>query len=289
MFLLPGSLPTDRATLRALCEGLPANAELAKWFLACDVEAVDGSWSDGERSALLPPEGVGTVAVERTAHLTQTAFATPLHAALGFSDLTPLDPAQLQLTEDESRALCEASDALMREEGVHLEFVTAQQWRVVCERNIEVLTERTDWIIGESLRPNLPRGPDARLIERWMNELQMLLFNHSVNIARTARGLPPVNVIWLWGFDGLRPRVAHASNIDGRMLAALRSGDLASWQQAWRDLTAQIVASDAIVLGDARPRLRLTKRPATIASKLRWMFATPSLSDTLSSVQAKSN
>jgi hypothetical protein len=326
MFLLPGSLPTDRVTLNALCENLLPNPEIAKWIQLCTVETYGGSWGDAERlpnalparrgglglgkdlegattsahqpsdlpSPNLPPRGVEELAPG------SVAVATPLHAALGLSDLTPLYPSQLQLTDTESRALCEAADALMRAEGVQIEFIEATQWRATCDRELEVLTERPDWIIGETLRPNLPRGRDARLVERWMNELQMLFFTHPVNEARAARGLPVVNMVWLWGFSpllseafdaargsGARPgtsdvqpgrAIASPGNVaayDTRMLTALRSGDLPGWQRTWGDLSERIVASNAIVIGDSRPRFILHKptHSPSITKKLSSLFA----------------
>ncbi len=241
--------------------------------------------------------------------------ASPLHAALGLSDLTPLDPSKLQLTDDESHALCDAANALMREEGVRIEFVESKQWHVICDREIEVLTERPDWIIGESLRPNLPRGRDARLVERWMNEMQMLFFNHPVNEARAARGLPVVNMVWLWGFcpllseafdvargSGARPGTpdiqpgraiaspGYDSTYDTRMLVALRSGDLPGWQRAWGELSERITTSNAIVIGDSRPRFilrKLTHSPS-ITKKISSFFARQStLADALQSLQQK--
>jgi hypothetical protein len=37
-----------------------------------------------------------------------------------------------------------------------------------------------------------------------VNELQMLLHEHPVNEGRAARGLPPVNSVWLWGIGAAR-------------------------------------------------------------------------------------
>ncbi len=302
MILLPGSLPTDRATLNALCENLPSHQAIAEWLRACEVETVDGSWSDWERNVLLPLqgggwEGDGVAIPSKEPHphprpplegegtgREKLATAAPLHATLGLTDLTPLNPSLLQLSDADSRALCEACDAHLRDDGVRLEFVSANEWRVVTQREIKVLTERPDWIIGESLRPNLPRGDDARMVERWMNELQMLLFNHPVNAARVERRLLPVNVIWLWGFDGLSSAMSDA--IDGRMLRALCAGDVASWQRAWGELESKLMAADAVVLGDSTPRLILKTRKIGFLESLRMKLASQKLGEVLASLQS---
>ena len=321
MLLLPGSLPSDRATLNALCEGLAALPEIAHYLQGAMVAEYSGSWSDAEREAngaagdlndgiaLALPTGA------RNDETVTVAIATPLHAALGLADLTPIDPAKLSLLADESRVLCEASDAHMQEDGVRLHFVGTARWLVTCNKTVDVLTERPDWIIGELLRPNLPRGRDARLVERWMNELQMLLHAHPVNIAREERRLPPANLVWLWGFqpqaqklpsplvgEGLgergsvagtsiptppspSPRSSLATSVSrlspqGRgafrvehgFANAIRNGNLQAWQMTWANVSREILAAQTLILGDSRPRLRLTVATPGITARLLALF-----------------
>ena len=305
MLLVPGTLPANSATLKALCAGLAAHSDVATLLRSATVEPFSGSWSDAEREAL----ALSGNALPSSSH---HSIATPLHAALGLTDLIPLDPANVPLTDDESRALCEAADAHLRVEGVRLAFVNANSWAVTCAREISALTERPEWLIGEPLRPNLPRGNDARLLERWMNELQMLLFADPVNAAREARGLPPINVIWLWGFGTERPTheppvlpplpqagegwgegggartkfgqdthtitpspspaCGRGEHIPREFVTALRNGNVPCWQSAWQLLAPEILSADSIILGDSRPRLRITPRKASAAEKLVALF-----------------
>lgn len=304
MILLPGCLPGDSATLRALCEGLPAHAQAASRLGATTVEPCHGSWTDAEREATgckhdLP---VGLeLARQAQAHAQMTAstgagptqtvaVATPVHAALALTDLTATEPEQLALSEDDSRALCVAANAHLRDEGVQLDFVGPLQWLVTCDQPVDVLTERPDWMIGEALRPNLPRGANARMVERWMNELQMLLYTHPVNAAREDRGLPPVNVVWLWGFSPSGESEDDGVALlppDTRWLRAIRNGDPTSWQQAWADVIPQLLSADSIIIGDHRPRLRLTPSAPTALSRIKSVFGrTPALAQVLQSLQA---
>ncbi len=321
MLLLPGSLPPDRATLNALCDGLSALPEVASCLQGATITEYSGSWSDAEREAsgnsgdLQDAIALAQHALQAGGDAVSVAIATPLHAALGLTDLTPVDPSKLSVSADESRALCEASDAHMREDGVRLNFVDAARWLVTCNRVVDVLTERPDWIIGELLRPNLPRGRDARLVERWMNEMQMLLHGHPVNSVREERRLPPVNLVWLWGFqpqaqrlpsplvgEGLgerglsavepkrappspSPRSPLATSVSrlspqGRgayyvehgFASAMRNGDLAAWQGTWKSVSPKILSALTIIVGDSRPRLRLTATRPSITSRLLSTF-----------------
>ena len=67
---------------------------------------------------------------------------------------------------------------------------------------------------GDDIRDCLPAGRDGAQIRKLTNELQMLLHEHPVNIRRAARGLAPVNSIWLWGFGtGARTRGRAAARV----------------------------------------------------------------------------
>lgn len=209
---LPFSLPGDDTTLQALCRTLPSHHDLATLFRHTSVLPAHGSWSDAERDALsggatdlpdawwLLPDAAAVTISEDTKTI---AIASPMSAVLGLTDLTPLDGDQLQLNDDDARSLCSACDAHLSSEGIHMSFVDARHWLISIDTTVSVLTERPQWMTGEPLRPNLPRGSDARRVERWMNELQMLLYTHPVNVVREDRGLPPINVVWLWAFSAL--------------------------------------------------------------------------------------
>lgn len=54
-------------------------------------------------------------------------------------------------------------------------------------------------VIGRPIRQFLPEGEDARLWQRTMNEVQVLLHNHPLNQAREAAGRRPANSLWFWG------------------------------------------------------------------------------------------
>ena len=325
MLFLPGTLPTNRAALTALCAGLAAHSGVAARLAGAQVEPFSGTWGDAEREA---GDAVKVASC--------FGLATPLHAVLGLTDLTPVDPDAVALTEVESRALCDAADAHLQVDDVRLTFVDAQTWQVTCAAPITVLTEPPEWLIGEPLRPNLPRGADARKVERWMNELQMLLFTHPVNAAREARGLPAINVVWLWGFDsqpaGLSPLLgrepavlfplpgeegwgegdgpqskfgANATTLspnppafagagstpprgagEPNHLHAIRTANVPAWQAAWQSRSSEILSADSIILGDSRPRLRLTPRTPSTTSKITALFQRkPSLAIVLAQLQ----
>ncbi|MCC4116081.1 hypothetical protein LLG90_12040 [Aromatoleum toluclasticum] len=66
-------------------------------------------------------------------------------------------------------------------------------------------------VVGRPVRDFLPEGEDARLWQRTMNELQIVLHNHPVNQAREAAGHRPANSLWFWGAGLPRPAQRSAA------------------------------------------------------------------------------
>ena len=63
---------------------------------------------------------------------------------------------------------------------------------------------------ARNLEEAMPTGEAAPLMKRLMTELQMLLHEHPVNVARARAGLPEINAVWLHGGGSIvscEPRV----------------------------------------------------------------------------------
>ena len=54
-------------------------------------------------------------------------------------------------------------------------------------------------VINKDINAFLPTGDGAMQWAKFQNEIQMLLFDHPVNLAREAKQLPAVNSIWCYG------------------------------------------------------------------------------------------
>jgi hypothetical protein len=196
-------------------------------------------------------------------------LVTPVHWHLGTEQITMLDPDELGLDEAASRALLAAVLDLFASEGCVLVYGAPTRWYLAHESLAGLATASPDRVIGRSIDPWLPRGPEARLWRRLQNEVQMHLHEHPVNAAREAAGLPVVNSVWLSGC-GLRQAAQDVPGltVDARLRSPALAEDWGAWMTAWQALDAGPVA--ALQGRDARLTL------CGEASAATWTLAPPS-------------
>lgn len=170
---------------------------------------------------------------------------TPAHWHVGTEQVTLADPEDLQLDAASSRAFLDAVRDLFESEGFVLAWGAPLRWYLAHESLADFATASPDRVIGRNVDRWLPPSRPARLWRRLQNEVQMRLYGHPLNAEREARGLPPVNSVWLSGC-GVR-QSGHAgagpATIDDRLRRPALAEDWAAWTAAWQALDAGPVAA----------------------------------------------
>ncbi|CAH2793224.1 MAG: Regulatory protein, RpfE type [uncultured Paraburkholderia sp.] len=128
------------------------------------------------------------------------ACVQPVHVRIVHDHLVLIDPASLELSDEDAAALLAVVRPLIDELGVRIEAPKPSRWYLSGEdfgtlsgtsplrasgRNIEI------WLPHE-----VHSGERSRVWMKLQNEVQMAWFENPVNEAREARGLPVVNSIW---------------------------------------------------------------------------------------------
>lgn len=170
------------------------------------------------------------------------ALLTPLHLAVGSDQISAHNPADLQLDAAASQALFAALNELWpTAEGWHALWLSPTEWLVAHASLAGLRSASLDRVIARSVDTWMP---EARRLRTLQNEAQMLLHHHPLNDAREARGLLPVNSVWISGC-GSDPGHALPTEvlIDERLRAPLLAGDWAAWAEAWAALDAGPVAA----------------------------------------------
>jgi hypothetical protein len=130
--------------------------------------------------------------------------ADPVHVVVGRTGLRLAPPSMLQLREDESSALAAALRAHFGDRAEGLLTPSPARWYFGADQPFALETTAPSDAIGADVDLNLPRGPGRRQWLGFVNEVQMLWFEHPVNQARERRGEPTASGLWLHG-AGRRP------------------------------------------------------------------------------------
>lgn len=208
---------------------------------ACAMQAPDGCIAWAAHEAALAGRDPGR---------RPWAWITPVHWDVGADTIVMADPRALDLPEAESRELLGAMRPFFAEDGVALEYAAAGRWLARGEIFDQLPSASLDRVSGRDISAWMPSAPGLR---RLQNEMQMLLYTHPVNDARSARGRSTVNSFWISGtgklpstttalrpapFDPAQARPSPNGGVvvvDTLRNPAVRN-DWALWGQGWAHL-----------------------------------------------------
>lgn len=129
-------------------------------------------------------------------------YAAPVHLVLQRDSFSLAAPAPLALEIDEIDALTAALnkhfEADMGANKVQF-FWHESQWFLRLENNPNIQTHAPQVAMNKDISTYLPTGEGAIKWASFSNEIQMLLFEHPVNLMREDKGLPAVNSVWCYG------------------------------------------------------------------------------------------
>ena len=125
-------------------------------------------------------------------------YAVPVHLVLQRDSFTLAAPAPLPLESGEIDALTASLNKHFEADRMQF-FWHENQWFLRLENNPNIVTTAPEAAINKDVSKFLPTGEVAIKWASFSNEIQMLLFEHPVNIAREAKGLPAINSIWCYG------------------------------------------------------------------------------------------
>jgi hypothetical protein len=250
-------------------EGRAAARTLARPVLAALRDSlVEQARDDGDEWSLSPPHerawarAVGWAGADGALPFAAQAAAaagidtgdlawarlTPVHWHLGTEQVSLVDPAQLALDEASSRALLEAVRPLFTGDGWQMDGWTMAwgetgAWYAAHESLAELPTASLDRVIGRNVDAWLGSNTAARPLRRLQAELQMLLHAHPLNAEREARGLLPVNSVWISGCGRRQPVAAGAEPVlEAGLRAPALAGDWAAWCKAFDAIEAGVLA-----------------------------------------------
>jgi len=125
--------------------------------------------------------------------------ATPVFMEIGIEKILLHDLNALSLPMEEVSSLIGTFNQHFAEDGLSIELDSSGYWFIRLPEHRVIRTQPLSMVRGQSIYPLLPGGEQSAYWHGWMNEVQMLFFDHPVNISREQRGELPINGLWLWG------------------------------------------------------------------------------------------
>ena len=194
--------------------------------------------SDAEVEAtapLLPHENVPTL-WDQSPSWGEEALITPCHWQVGMNEVLLLNPAEMQLSAEESQQLLAAVKPYFEEDGLHLSYESPLIWRATGPLLKDMPFASLEKVAGQHIKDWLPQGPHARTLQRLQSEMQMLLYQHPVNDLRSQEGRWAVNSFWVHrSLEQLYPNNdITAFRMDLQQAAV--SGSTKAWLAQWQVL-----------------------------------------------------
>jgi hypothetical protein len=180
-------------------------------------------------------------------------LATPVHYLAEMSNVRLPADGILSLRHGEAEAL--AADFNRVWSGAAMRLLTGPDADLYCvfEQPIAADTADPGDVLDRHIAEHLPSGAAAPRLRQLMSEIEMWLFEHEVNRTRTARAVPALTGLWLWG--------------GGSALTSLPAVD--GWTAGDDPLFKALAASPAISRGAA------PHAPAAAASGVAVIAAQP--------------
>lgn len=125
--------------------------------------------------------------------------ADPVHLAADADGLRLLRGDTLEVTDDEAATL---TVFLATQLGVPLRRAEPGHWYFEREP-LDVTLHGPESVLGRRIESRMPDGPDGSALRSWLNETQMLLHAHPVNLRRGDHGQFAINSLWPWGGGAL--------------------------------------------------------------------------------------
>ena len=270
--LLAGLTTTDRVGTDEYTLTMPHERALA---VALGWSGEDGCLPWAAQAARADGIDTGTAA---------WGLLTPVHWHVGTDQVSLADPHALHLSAQASRTLFEAVFPLFDDEGWSLAWGSPTRWYAAHDSLDNLPAASIDRAVGRNIDLWMASHPQARLVRRLQNEVQMLLYQHPLNDERVGLGALPVNSFWLSGCGRAQAELpATDCVIDDRLRAPAITHDWTAWAEAWRALDAGPVAQAlertntgevmTLTLAGERFAQRFERRNQPLWTRMRQRFA----------------
>jgi hypothetical protein len=182
------------------------SALLERLLARADRSVAVADWRADAFRAIAPPSigmpGVAAAALyaERGPVDAASVFlATPVHYLAEMSNVRLPADGILSLHRPEAEALAVDFNRVWSDAGTRLLSGGRAELFCAFDQPTEAATADPEDVLDRHIADHLPAGAAAPRLRQLMSEIEMWLFEHPVNRARTAQAAPVLSGLWLWG------------------------------------------------------------------------------------------
>ena len=150
--------------------------------------------------------------------------ADPVHLHISRDNVQLMDSHVIEPTMDEAQAIVETLNRHLSNDGLVIEARDAARWYLKIP-HAEIPDTTPLWKAnGTNVFDHLPANGEGKINWRSLqNELQMVLHDHPVNIARQEQNQLPINGLWFWGGGSFRVAEPTAKPANTAHMLAIRN------------------------------------------------------------------
>lgn len=130
--------------------------------------------------------------------------ADPVHLLLQRDSFSLSEPVPLSVANPDAQSILASLNQHFANDGFKFLVGQSGAWYLRLETPPEIQTTLPSIAVDKNIYAYLPQGKASGQWRSYLNELQMLLFQHPVNHAREAAHAPVINSLWFSG-GGLMP------------------------------------------------------------------------------------
>lgn len=163
------------------------------------------------------------------------------HFHVTHQGVTLFDPAQLEISPEDGNALQDMAFPLLEDLGIGAASVSARRMQLSLPAGLTPYAPTPSAVANQDIHHWWPQTSGYRPWRQALNLVQMAWHDHPVNHRREARGLPPINGLWLYG--GARPSdfspkpfKAGSPVFESGLIESASQGDWATWLNTLEEL-----------------------------------------------------
>lgn len=123
----------------------------------------------------------------------------PVHLRIGRDDFTMQDATTLAIDPTEAASMIESLNRHFRDRGYRFIAPSPSHWYLSTPAPFAATTVSRHKASGQAVDALRPTGTGALGLQTLINEVQMLLHEHPVNMRREQLDRPIINSVWPWG------------------------------------------------------------------------------------------